>query len=372
MKVPNLIYVFLICLVILTGCDKKEDVQQFDKITLQIDMLADSLITDLTLNGKKVPLPGLIIGIWAPDMGYTYLKAKGYADLSKKTPMQVTDLFRIASVTKTYTAVMILQLVDEGKIGLEDTIDKFLPGIPNGDKITIHNLLSMQSGLFEVNNDLLICEEFDNDPNHFFSPEELLSAIKRHEPDFQPGEKTQYSNSNFIILGILIEKLTGTSYSDALYSRITKPHDMGNTSFAESQLMPEGKTYSNGYILDENYDYIDVTERFNMSVAYSAGAIISDINELRDWIYKFTSGSLVSSSVFEKMQVFNPIFTDMEYGLGMMRFRDNYIGHAGDGMGYHNFAARNPQKNITIIVFFNGDYPYPMHVFHELIKILDS
>ncbi len=372
MKVLNLINVILICLVILTGCKKKEDVQHVDKYTAQIDQLADSLVTDLMLHGKNVPLPGLIIGIWAPDMGYTYLKPKGYSSLSIKRPMQVADLFRIASVTKTYTAVMLLQLVDEGKIGLEDTIGKYLPGIPNGDKITIRQMLAMQSGLFEVNNDSIIAQEFDNDPNHYFSREELLAAIKRHEPDFQPGEKTQYSNSNFIILGILIEDLTGTPYSNALHSRITQPQDMGNTSFAESQFMPEEKTYSNGYMFDDNYEYFEVTEKFNMSVAYSAGAIISDMNELRKWIYELTSGSLVSSSLFEQMQVFSPIFQDMEYGLGIMRFRDNYLGHAGDGMGYHTFAARNPQKNITIIIFFNGEYPYPMHVFHELLKILVS
>lgn len=371
MKTTSRILFFLVFLALLSGCRKSEEPSSPDKYTARIDRMADSLVTQLTLHGKSVPLPGLMIGIWAPDQGYTYLKPHGYADLSSKRAMQCTDIFRIASVTKTYTAVMVLQLIDEGKLSLDDTIGKFFSGIPNGHLITIRHMLAMQSGLFEVNNDCVVAHDFDTDPDHYFSPQELLTAIKRHPTDFQPGTQTVYSNSNFIILGMLIEQLTGTPFRDALQNRITQPLGMGNTSFAESRFMPAGKIHARGYMLNDVYEYFDATERFNMSVAYSAGAIIADIEELKKWIFRFTSGNLVSSAMFEQMQHFNPIFPDMEYGLGMMRFRDNFLGHAGDGMGYHNLAARNPQKNITIIVFFNGDYPYPMHVFHQILKILD-
>lgn len=373
-KYRILIYPLIVMgfVLMLTNSCKKTDEQAIDKYTVQIDKLADSLVTKLTYNGKAVPLPGLIIGIWAPDRNYSYLKAKGYANLATKRPMQVSDLYRIASVTKTFTSVMLLQLVDEGKIGLDDTIDKYLSGIPNGGLITIRQLLAMQSGLFEVNNDSVIGHAFETDPNHYFSPQELLAAIKRHPPVFQPGERTVYCNSNFIIAGILIEKLTGQTYREALHARISQPLGMANTSFSESQWMPTGKSYSSGYMADSNKDYFEVTEKFNMSVAYSAGAIISDIEELKKWVLNLTSGTLVSTSMLNQMEIFHPIFPDTEYGLGLMRFRDNYIGHGGDGMGYHNFLARNPKKNITIAIFFNGEYPYPQYIFYDLIKILEQ
>jgi len=156
-----------------------------------------------------------------------------------------------------------------------------------------------------------------------------------------------------------------------LKSRITGPLRMVNTSFAKSQYMPSGKVFCSGYMLDGNFKYIDASEGFNMSVAYSAGAIISDLNDLQTWIRILTSGALLSSSTQKQMKVFNPIFGDTEYGLGLMRYRGNFIGHSGDGLGYHSFMARNVEKDITIAIFFNGEYPYPQFVFHELLKILE-
>lgn len=362
---------FFCVLFFIESC-KKDDPIVVDKYTTRIDELTDSLVTKLTYKGKAVPLPGLMVGIWAPRQDYTYLKAKGYANLANQRPMQVTDLFRIASITKTFTSVLLLQLVDENLISLDDKLGKYLTGIPNGDLITIRQLLAMQSGLFEVNNDSIIGNIFETDPDHYFSPAELLEAIKRHPPEFNPGERTKYCNSNFIIAGILIEQLTGKSIEDALQTGIAQPLGLKNTTFANSRWMPAGKPFACGYMWDNNRQYFESTEMFNMSVAFTAGAIVSNMEDLKKWVFNLTSGTLVSAKMFSQMtDTFNPIFGDMEYGLGLMRFRDNYIGHAGDGMGYHSFIARNTGKDITIAIFFNGEYPYPMHVFHEILKILE-
>jgi D-alanyl-D-alanine carboxypeptidase len=377
MKVTHCLRCFVIMPVIvalsvqifLAGC-KKEDNSSIDHYTARIDHLTDSLVTTLVFHGKPLPLPGLIVGVWAPGQNYTYFKAKGYSNLATKRHMEVTDLFRVASITKTFTATLLLQLVDKGLIALDDKLDKYITGIPNGNLITIRHLLAMQSGLFEVNNDSITMSIFESNPDHVFSQLELIEAIKRHPPTFNPGERTEYCNSNFILAGVIIEILTGQSIENALKTAITQPISLTNTSFVNSRWMPAGKPYSSGYILDDNLNYSDATERFNMSVAFTAGAIVSNMDDLKKWVFKLTTGYFISPALQSQILIFNPIFQDMDYGLGIMRFRDNYMGHAGDGMGYHSFIARNNEKDITIAIFFNGDYPYPMHVFHSILEIL--
>ncbi|MCK9398671.1 MAG: beta-lactamase family protein [Bacteroidales bacterium] len=368
------IIAFFCVLFFMESC-KKDDPVVVGKYTTRIDQLTDSLVTKLTYNGKAAPLPGLIVGIWAPRQDYTYLKSKGYANLASQRPMQVDDLFRIASTTKTFTSILLLQLAEEGFISLDDKIDKYLTGIPNGAVITIRQLLAMQSGLFEVNNDSVIGNIFISDPDHYFSPIELLEAIKRHTTTFSPGERIEYCNSNFIIAGILVEQLTEQSFEKALQTRITQPLGLQNTIFANSRWMPANKPYASGYMFNSNLDYFECTENFNMSVAFTAGAIVSNMDDLKKWVLNLTSGTLISPAMQAQMEDFHPIFEDVlentEYGLGLMRYKDNYIGHSGDGMGYHSFLARNPEKDITIAIFFNGEYPYPQVIFHELLKILE-
>ena len=362
---------FLFVLTVFGSC-KKDDNTSFDKYTEELDKLTDSVLTKLTFDGRTIPLPGLIVGVWAPGQNLTYLKAKGYANLAFHRPMQVTDLFKIGSLTKTFTATILLQMVDDGLISLNDTIENYIPGIPNGEIMTIRQLLAMQSGLFEVNNDSAVRSVFINEPDHQFSTNELLDAIKRHPATFKPGENTEYCNSNYIIAGILIEQLSGKSFEECLDERIVQPLALTNTSFLDSRWMPEGKPYASGYTLDSNYDYQDITERYNLSLAYSAGAMLSDMDNVKKWVTNFTSGTLISSAMLAEMESYHPIFDNSaEYGLGLMRFGGNFLGHTGDVPGCHSIMAQDKERDITIIIFINCDTYPPRSVFYDVISILD-
>ena len=365
----GLLFLFILTAV---GSCKKDDNTSIDKYTAELDKLTDSVLTKLTIDGRTIPLPGLIVGVWAPRQNLTYLKAKGYANLATHQPMLVTDLFKIGSLTKTFTSTILLQMVDDGLISLNDTIAKYIPGIPNGDIMTIRQLLAMQSGLFEVNNDSIVRSVFINEPDHQFSTSELLDAIKRHPATFKPGENTEYCNSNYIIAGILIEQLSGKSFEECLEERIVQPLALTNTSFLDSRWMPEGKPYTSGYTLDSNYDYQDITERYNLSLAYSAGAMLSDMDNVKKWVTNFTSGTLISPSMLAEMESYHPIFDNSaEYGLGLMRFGGNFLGHTGDVPGCHSIMAQDKERDITIIIFINCDTYPPSNVFYDVISILD-
>ena len=163
----------------------------------------------------------------AKDGKTLYSRAVGYSRINEKEKKASTveTRYRVGSIAKTFTAVLIFQLTEEGKLKLTDTLDKFYPQIPNAEKITIAQILAHRSGI----------HSFTNDPDYqtwMMNPktkEEMLAIIAKSKPDFEPGEKRQYSNSGFVLLGYIIEKVTGKSYQKALKERITSKIGLSDT-----------------------------------------------------------------------------------------------------------------------------------------------
>ena len=189
--------------------------------------------------------PGLNVGIWIPGRG-EFVRAFGVSDIATKTPMKVDDHVRIASITKTFVAVATLRLVDQGKLKLDDTLATWIEGIPNGDKITIRQLLGMRSGIYDFTSDEQFLNDFTADPLMAFSPEDVVAIVQRHEPDFAPGEKESYCDTNYIFLGVIIEKVTGRPVEDVIRDEILTPLGMPHTSFPTTPAMPE--PYAHGYL----------------------------------------------------------------------------------------------------------------------------
>ena len=223
--------------------------------------------------------PGLNVGIWIPGRG-EFVRAFGVGDIATKTPMAVNDHIRIASITKTFVAVTTLRLVDQGKLKLDDSLATWIEGIPNGDRITIRQLLGMRSGIFDFTSDEKFLADFTADPLMAFSPEDVVAIVKRHEPDFVPGEKVSYCDTNYIFLGMIIEKVTGRPVEDVIRDEIIVPLKLAETSFPTTPAMPE--PYARGYYAGEDGkgEIRDYTAT-NPAVAWTAGAMISTLGDLK-------------------------------------------------------------------------------------------
>src|SRR5215471_9913791 len=181
----------------------------------------------------------------AKDGKVVYTRAIGYAQIdgTTKKPLTATSRFRIASITKTYTAVMILQLVEEGKLKLTDTLDKFFPHVPNAQKITILQILSHRSGIPNVRRDQATWK-----PGAPVTKDEMLALIVKGAPEFEPDTKNSYSNSGYYLLNLIVEKLTGKSYDQALEQRINSRIGLKDTYLATGRIdvsKGEALTYEN-------------------------------------------------------------------------------------------------------------------------------
>ncbi|MCB0916812.1 MAG: beta-lactamase family protein, partial [Actinobacteria bacterium] len=176
--------------------------------------------------------PGVAVLLLSPDGNFEL--ADGTTQLNGATPVTLDDHVRIGSNTKTFTTSVILQLVDEGKIGLTDPVDDYWPGIPNGDEITIEQLLNMRSGLFNYTTTRKLNKSLDEDPDRVWEPRELLRMGISRPPYFPPGEGWAYSNTNTVLLGLIAEKIEGKPLGDIIEERLITPLGLANTSFPPS------------------------------------------------------------------------------------------------------------------------------------------
>ena len=319
-------------------------------------------------------IPGALIYVDVPDEG-TWSTALGKADLSTDAPMDLDDHFRVGSITKTFTGTVILQLVDEGKLGLDDPVSKYQPEVPNGDNITIRELLNMSSGLFSYSEDKGFNQTLDSDPDKVWEPEELVSIGLRHEPVFPPGKGFYYSNTNFVLLGMIVEELTGQPLGEAFEERIFEPLGMTQTSLPERTSAAIPDPHAQGYMYGNNVEAMqpsvltgkkaaeadesagkpsDVTGH-NPSWAWAAGGAISTVHDLRIYAKALATGELLGPETQKQRLTWSPYppGPDAKYGLAVAQFAGSYIGHDGQLPGFNSFEGYDPEKKITIVVNSN-------------------
>lgn len=250
-----------------------------------------------------------------------YKKAIGYSNIDndKKIPADIYTKYRIGSATKMFTAVIIFQLIEDGKISLDQKLSAYFPNLPNAKKITISNMLYHRSGLHDYTHDTNYIEWMDKPTTH----DELLKIIKEKGSDFEPGTKADYSNSNYLLLGYIIEKVCKMPYAWALRKRITSKLNLKNTYYGNPIIIENNESAS--------YKYADNAwnkqKETNLSIHGGAGSVISTPGEMVKFINALFSNKLVNKSSLSKMETMAD-----DYGMGM--FSDKYgsknsFGHNG-------------------------------------------
>ena len=335
---------------------------------------AAKLQPELEQLAKDMLVSGAVIEVRSPELG-DWTTTFGTRTYHGTDPVQVSDHIRIGSVTKTWTGTVILQLVQEGKLKLTDPIAKYRPDVPNGQNITIEQLLDMRSGLNNYTTDLAVNQKMDADPASVFQPEELIKIGLAMDPKFPPGEGYFYSNTNTLLLGRLIEQLTGHPLETEIQNRILTRAGMSASSFPAltDNALPEPRT--DGYSFGTNVETIDTNvlspekqaaakagtvtptdmTQANPSWAWSAGAGISTADDLVKYVQALGGGGLLSPEMqktrIESVKPVDPKDPQSAgYGLALAQFGPLY-GHTGELPGYNTFAAYDPARKITIVVW---------------------
>lgn len=321
---------------------------------------------------REKSIPGVVAGVWIPGQG-EWVAAVGEADITTGEPIETGDKVRIASNTKTFVATVVLQLVDEGKLSLEDTLDSYITGFTYGDEITIRQLLNMTAGIFNFTEDKDFAAEFTADPLMDFTPRDGLDIALSHPPDFPPGEGWHYSDTNYEILGLIAEEVAGGTIEEEIRRRIIEPLGLADTSFPTTPDMPAGS--ARGYVLGEKGDFEDYTGT-NPAVSWAGGAMISNLYDMRDWSKSLANGDLLSSETQEERLEWVAMpgaeRVDGKYGLGIFSIA-GFIGHNGAIFGYNSIALYLPDEEATIVVMANkstNDSDETMKIFLDLAELL--
>ncbi|MFC5406567.1 serine hydrolase domain-containing protein [Cohnella soli] len=277
------------------------------------------------------------------------LISKGYGKASYElgVPNYPNSKFRIGSITKTFTAVSVLQLVEKGLIGLDDCINRYFPTQQGGDKITISNLLSHTSGIQSYTDSPLMIEWSKNNS----SPDEIFKRFSKLELNTIPGTEFSYSNSNYCILGMLIEKIT-----DQPYDRVLKETIFDALGMYESEVetpLKIIKNLSSGYELDLSKSLIQAPY-LNTTNAFASGDILSTAADLHIWDEALHSDKLITSDLKSKM--YKPFLEHSQYGFGWF-VQDTPFGklafHSGGITGYSSMLLRFLDSGVTVIVLNN-------------------
>jgi D-alanyl-D-alanine carboxypeptidase len=248
---------------------------------------------------QKQGILGMAMAVRLAD-GTVVSRVSGYIDLAKQSPWTIDTVSMLASVTKTYTAVVIMQLVGEGKLALDDTIDRWFPDQPNGDKITVRMLLSHTSGLSEYQT-----EETQNDPrwSREFPPMDAVAEANRLGPVAEPGGRTaHYTNTNYFVLGLIVEAITGESWEQAVRSRIIEPLDLKRTGFVSEKVVQDEMLVQGYFKTPEGYiSNREIPNYPSASTAWANGGVVSSLSDLMTFASALFDGALVSKETLAEM-----------------------------------------------------------------------
>ena len=306
----------------------------------------------------KFGFPGIIAGVWGPDGEWVTLT--GTAGPEPSTPLTRDDHTRIGSITKTFTVTLLLQLAEKGLVSLDDTIDKYVPGMPNGDTATLLDLAHMTSGIIPYTAIPASTDAFFADTQKAWTPQELVDFVKGTKPQFAAGTNFQYSNTNTVLLGMVIEQVTGRPYADVVQENILGPLGMTQTSFpGSSNALPD--PHLMGSTMQGNPDNTlkDATN-WSPTYAFSAGEMISTLDDLHKWGVALGTGEGILSPEMQMMRL-DSVPNDIpgntptrSYGIGI-GLTNGWLGHTGEIPGYNTVLEYNPDTKTTIAIMVNTD-----------------
>jgi D-alanyl-D-alanine carboxypeptidase len=308
--------------------------------------------------GGATPVPGALVGVW--DAAGSYLRGFGEADMATHRAMSLGDHFRIGSNTKTFVISVLLQLVDEGKLTLDDPLSRFALGvtIPNADNITVRQLCQMRSGLFEAY-DTPEVAKIDDPTGMTFDARTLIGDAVKQKPYFAPGTGYRYSNTNYLILGLLIESIAKDTVGNQIRKRLLVPFGLTQTSYPDTEAMPE--PWAHGYGLTKDRRWEDVSKQVPVSLTGAAGCMISDMFDMRRWVKLYVTGKTCGAATHRALMDCVPIGKgNMSFGLGL-GCSAGWFGYTGGLPGYNTANYYFPERDITIVAWVDvqADDPPP-------------
>ncbi|MFJ4285207.1 serine hydrolase domain-containing protein [Paenarthrobacter nicotinovorans] len=336
---------------------------------------AGTLRTEFERAAKEVMVPGAVVLLQTPEGNLSSTYGTGVRGSDR--PVSAEDHIRVGSVTKTWTTTVVLQLVQEGKLALTDPVSKYRPDVPNGDAITLEQMMTMRSGLFNYTETLELNTALDNQPQKQWKPEELLALAFAHPAYFAPGQGFHYSNTNTVLLGLVAEKVEGKPLGQLFKERIFEPLGLKGTLFPDVSSNSIPDPHPKGYFYGDNVLTMtdpalpgdmqkeaasgalapnDVTD-VNPSWAWAAGSGISTAADLKILGEAMVNGKLLDAELQKKrLETFFPTKPDdpngASYGLGLAKFGKLY-GHTGELPGFNTFMGSDPSNGVTLIVWTN-------------------
>lgn len=272
-----------------------------------------------------------------------YSRSLGFADVENEVIANNKTRYRIGSISKTFTAAIIMELVEEGKLNLDATLEKFYPEMPNASEIKIEDLMSHQSGLFNFTNDseyLVYLEEEK-------TKEELLAIFKEKGTVFKPKERTEYSNTNYVLLTFIAEDVSGMTLTQLLKNNITQPLGLSDTYYGGKigALENEAKSYKKTGTWKPN------TET-DLSIPQGAGAIVSTPYDLNKFFTALFAGEVVTE---ESLEIMKGNETGNGMGLFKLPFQERmFYGHSGGIDGFSSLAVYYPEEQLSFAFIANG------------------
>ncbi|MEZ0327707.1 MAG: serine hydrolase domain-containing protein [Fimbriimonas sp.] len=320
----------------------------------ELDDDRDAALTKAIQSGMATAeIPGMLVGIWK-DGSRPYVRAFGVRDKTTAQPMDTDLQMRIGSVTKTFTVMTMLQLVDENVINLDAPISEYLPSlaIKNGDRITMRMLAGMRSGLGSYTN--IIFDNLPADKDKAYTPLQVAEMGIEMPTQFEPNAKFDYSNTNTILIGMAIEAKTGKKLETQIQERFAGPLKLTHTTLPIPDSLASPR--STGYTVIKGVEYDATT--WNGSWGWGAGSMNSTLEEMKTWTESFVRGDRLSAATLVERNKFTDAPDEgvgVTYGLGIEN--DNgWLGHTGNIPGYITFAFRLPSERTTMVFMMNRSY----------------
>jgi D-alanyl-D-alanine carboxypeptidase len=329
---------------------------------------------------KEMLVPGAVVAIRTPQG--SYVAAVGTTELGKQTPPDVNTHFRIASNSKTMTAALVVLLAQDGKVKFTDPVSDYVPDVPNGANITVAELLTMRSGLYNYTSAPELSAELDADLAKAWTPREVLAIAFAHPPNDPPNTVYEYNNTNYALLGLIAEKAGGRPLEDQLRDRIFARSGLQQTPLPAIDETSIPAPYSHGYMyggsayamVDDPYPAdikaaaragtlkpIDYTNQ-NASYAHAAGGVISTADNLAAWIRDLVSGKVFNAD-YQKQWLDSVQAEDPEnpggqkygYGISYQRFSPtaSMYYHGGEMPGFNSFMGYDPDNDVSLVIWTN-------------------
>ncbi len=313
-------------------------------------------------------LPGIQAAVVFPD-GSVWSGANGYADVATRAPVTTRTFFSVGSITKTLVAALTLRLVDQGEVGLDDPISRWLPTFPNAAHITVRELLGHRAGVADYFDNAACVQRIVAAPAVRWSVDQVLACVGR--PYFAPGTGFHYSNTDYVLIGLIDERASGSSLADLLRLEFVIPYGL-DAIVLQSEAPPDG-SLAHGYLAaaDPGGEFVDVTGRADLlpypslaTAAGAAGAVASDAQDVARWAGALFGGQVLDTGTLHEMVTFLPTRPDPRggYGLGVEPFQldgRTAWGHRGHLAGFWSETAYLPAEGLALAVLTNGDWATP-------------